>query len=157
MPEMKDMTETMVETAAEEKPARKTRTRKTAAEGTAAETKKTGARKTAEKTVETAPAEKKTRTRKSAAKTAEAGESKPASRKRSAGKETVKEPETTVTVQFAGLEYKVADVVEAVKAAAAGAVPDGEPASIDIYVKPEEGVVYYVVNGVGGEDMKIDL
>ncbi len=163
MSEIMETTEAMVGTEPEVKPARRTRTKKAAAEGTAAETKKARTRKTAEKPAETLPAEKKTRTRKTAAEKAEAAEAKtaaepkPVTRKRTAKKETVKEPETAVTLQFAGLEYKVADIVASVKAAASETVPAGELSSIEIYVKPEEGVAYYTVNGDGGEDKKVEL
>ena len=154
MSEIMETTEAMVETEPEVKPARRTRTKKAAAEGTAAETetKKTRTRKMAEKPAETLPAEKKTRTRKTAAEKAEAAEAKtaaepkPVTRKRTAKKETVKEPETAVTLQFAGLEYKVADIVASVKAAASETVPAGELSSIEIYVKPEDFTAYYVIN-----------
>ena len=51
---------------------------------------------------------------------------------------------STVTVQFAGKEFKTADIVESVKAAYTGEAPIK---TVDVYVKPEEGKAYYVVNG----------
>ena len=35
--------------------------------------------------------------------------------------------------------------------------PDAEIKTMDVYVKPEEGVAYYAVNGEGSGDYKIEL
>ncbi len=79
---------------------------------------------------------------------------KPAARKTAAKKS---EPETTVTIQFQGKEITAVQVVEAAKAAFTEANPDAEIKTMDVYVKPEEGVAYYAVNGEGSGDYKIEL
>lgn len=78
-------------------------------------------------------------------------------------KETVKKaakkaaPEASVTVQFQGRDIVTAQVVEAATKAFAEANPDVEIKTIDVYVKPEENVAYYAVNGEGSEDYKVEL
>ncbi len=107
--------------------------------------KKTTARKTAAKKTEAvkeeadkAEAPKKTAAKKSAAKKAE-------------------EPEMSVTIQFGGRNIAAKDVMEAAKKAYTEANPDGVIESMDVYIKPEENVAYYAVNGKGSEDYKIQL
>ena len=67
------------------------------------------------------------------------------------------EPETTVTIQFQGKDIVAAQIVEKAKEAFAQISPDVRIASLDVYVKPEEGVAYYAVNGEGSGDFKIEL
>ncbi|MCI9148530.1 MAG: hypothetical protein HFG73_09785 [Hungatella sp.] len=106
--------------------------------------------------------EKKTAAKKTAAKkdqdvkaeTAPEAPKKPAAKKTAAKKS---EPEATVTIQFNGKNVAAKDVLEAAKKAYIEANPDSEIKSIDIYVKPEEGVAYYAVNGEGSADYKIEL
>jgi uncharacterized protein YhfF len=62
-----------------------------------------------------------------------------------------------VTIQFQGKEITAVQVVEAAKAAFTEANPDAEIKTMDVYVKPEEGVAYYAVNGEGSGDYKIEL
>lgn len=82
--------------------------------------------------------EKKT-TRKSAAKKAPAKKA---------------EPKVTVKVQFGGNEYDIDEITKNVTKAYKGSVK-GAVKSVDIYVKPEDGAVYYVVNSEVTD--KIDL
>ena len=109
-----------------------------------------------------APA-KKTTTKKAAVKETPAAEAKeeasktakkPAAKKPAAKKS---EPETTVTLQFQGKEITAVQVVEAAKAAFAEANPEVEIKTLDVYVKPDEAVAYYAVNGEGSGDYKIEL
>ena len=106
--------------------------------------------------VKTAPAEevqneepKKTRGRKASAKNA-AAEKKAASKTTKGTKTTAKKAvEATVVLQFGGKEYTKEDLVKIAK--------DvwkydhkrkvGDFKSAELYVKPEESVVYYVING----------
>lgn len=65
---------------------------------------------------------------------------------------------TTITsfVQFGGIELNMKELGEKVKKEYAK--KGGEDAtSIEIYLKPEEKAAYYVVNGVGSPDYKIEL
>ena len=114
----------------------------------------------AETPVEVAPVEaapvkeapKKKSSTKSAAKKAEA--KKPAAKKttekKTAEKKTAPKkaaekktaPKTNLFIQYQGVELSYADLIERVKA-------DSEidsPKSVNLYVKPEENMVYYVVN-----------
>ena len=71
---------------------------------------------------------------------------------------TVKDIKTSVVVQFAGKEVTEKDLIAAVKKAytkKGNKVSDIK--TIEIYVKPEESAAYYVVNGVGADDYKIEL
>lgn len=105
-----------------------------------------------EAVVDTPAAEEKTAPKKDAGKKAPA--------KKPAAKKTVKkdvQPDTTVTVQFQGKDIVTAQVVEAAKKAFAEANPDVEIRTIDVYVKPDENVAYYAVNGEGSGDYKVEL
>ncbi len=117
--------------------------------------KETGKKETApKKTAGRKPAAKKTESVK-----AEAEETEPPKKtaaKKSAAKKA-SEPEMSVTIQFKGRDIVAKDVMEAAKKAYMEANPDGEIKSVDIYVKPEDNVAYYAVNGEGSEDYKIQL
>lgn len=80
-------------------------------------------------------AEKKAAAKKPAAK--------PAARKSAA-------PKVKLFVQYGGKEREEGELIEAVKAACGTAVKTAE-----LYVKPEDGAVYYVVNGT--ESGKIEF
>ena len=76
-------------------------------------------------------------------------------------KETVKkaveaEIKDEVFVQFAGVEINVEAVVTAAKADYK-AKGHRTPKTVSVYIKPEEGVAYYTVKGVGSEDYKVEL
>lgn len=124
------------EAVAEEKPAKKTRkTTKKAAEaveGAAAEEK---------------PAKKTTRksTKKATEAVEGAEEEKKPAKKPAARKKTVK---ANVNVQFAGKEYTTEKLVEIAKDVwqydLGNDVADFK--SVELYVKPEESSVYYVIN-----------
>ena len=100
----------------------------------------------AEAKAETKPTAKK----KPAAKKA-APAKKPAAKKTPAKKA---EPRVSVKVQFGGNEYDIDEITKNVTKAYKGSVK-GAVKSVDIYVKPEDGAVYYVVNSEVSD--KIDL
>lgn len=58
-------------------------------------------------------------------------------------------------VQVAGKEISEDEVVELVKEAYRSESPDKEVKELNLYIKPEEDAVYYVVNGVSAG--KIDI
>ena len=71
---------------------------------------------------------------------------------------TAKDIKTSVVVQFAGKEVAEKDLIAAVKKAYTKKGNNvGDIKTIEIYVKPEESAAYYVVNGVGADDYKIEL
>lgn len=81
-------------------------------------------------------------------------ETKKAPAKRAAGKDI----KTSVVVQFAGKEVTEKELIAAVKKAyTKKGNKVGDIKTIEIYVKPEENAAYYVVNGVGADDYKIEL
>ncbi len=128
------------------KKTRKPRTKKTDTEAApkAAEAKKT----------EAAP--KKTAAKKPAVKKEAAPKTEKAPTKRTAAKKADAK-QANVYIQFAGQEVAAKDILEAAKKAFAEANEGVAIETIELYVKPEEGAAYYVVNGVGGDDMKIEL
>lgn len=63
----------------------------------------------------------------------------------------------TVTVEFAGKQMTITDIAAKAEAAYLEAHKDAVIETVDVYVKPEEGVAYYVVNGEGSADFKIAL
>lgn len=117
---------------------------KAVAKETAAKTK-TVAKETAAKTKTvakgTAAKAKKTAT-KAAAKTKAAVE-----------KATEKD---AIFVEYADKQLDVAALVEAAKADYK-AKGHRAPKAVKLYIKPEEGVAYYTVNGKGDGDQKVDL
>ena len=71
---------------------------------------------------------------------------------------TAKDIKTSVVVQFAGKEVAEKDLIAAVKKAyTKKGNKVGDIKTIEIYVKPEANADYYVVNGVGADDYKIEL
>lgn len=122
-------TKTTQETTAKTESAAKT---EPAVEAKKEETKKTAAKKPA---VRKAPAAKKTTAKKETVKKAPA-----------AKKTDVKE---TVHVQFADKSYTAEDLVKIAKDVWKYDLHQkaGDFKSVELYVKPEESVVYYVING----------
>ncbi len=122
--------EVVVETtAAEEAPAKKTR--------------KAAAKKTAEaKETVKKPAAKKT-----AAKKAEAAEGEEAPKKAPAKR--TRKVAAEVSVQFSGKSYTTEELVQIAKDVWTFDLGMNEKdfKTVELYVKPEEGSVYYVVNG----------
>ena len=108
---------------------------------TAAEVKAPAKRTAAKKTAEKKTAEKKTAEKKAAApkKTAE---KKTAAPKRAAAKKTA----ATVYVQYLGAEL----TTEAIVAKAIDDAAIKAPKTVNVYVKPEENKVYYVIDGKEG-------
>lgn len=77
-----------------------------------------------------------------AAKTEKAPAKKPTVRKTAAKKAAAAAPAVTLTLQYMGKEMTQQAMVEAVKAQV-----EVEIKTLDLYAKPEEAAVYYVVNG----------
>ena len=101
-------------------------------------------------------AEAKAEAPKAEAKKAE--EPKKETAKTPAKRTTAKDIKTSVVVQFAGKEVAEKDLIAAVKKAyTKKGNKVGDIKTIEIYVKPEESAAYYVVNGVGADDYKIEL
>ena len=83
---------------------------------------------------------------------------KETAKKAPAKRTTAKDIKTSVVVQFAGREVTEKDLIAAVKKAyTKKGNKVGDIKTIEIYVKPEESAAYYVVNGVGADDYKIEL
>ena len=102
-------------------------------------------------------AEAKAEAPKAEAKKAE--EPKKETAKKAPAKRTAaKDIKTSVVVQFAGKEVTEKDLIAAVKKAyTKKGNKVGDIKTIEIYVKPEESAAYYVVNGIGADDYKIEL
>ena len=112
------------------------------------------------KVLEESVAVQETEVKKTAPKKTEIVTEKEEAPKKAAPKKTAAkkaEPAVTVTIQFNGKDIVAKDVLEAAKKAYAEKNPEGEIKSMDLYVKPDEGVAYYAVNGEGNEDYKIQL
>lgn len=93
--------------------------------------KKRATKSVSKKTAEKKPVAKKTAEKKTAEKkTAE----KTSSRKAA--------PKTNLFIQYQGVELSYADLIERVKADSG----IDSPKSVNLYVKPEDNMVYYVVN-----------
>ena len=104
---------------------------------------KSEAAKVAKPAVEKAKAGVK-RGRKKAAKTVEKAKT---GVKRAASKAAGGEAAPVVYVQYQGDEEKVEDLVAAAKAAFAAEQSRTKVSDLKLYIKPEEGAAYYVVNG----------
>ena len=130
-------------TAAEQKAAPKTEKTATAAKAEkAAATAKAKAEKAAAAAAakaEKAAAAAAAKAEKAAAAAAAKAEKAPAVRKHAAAKKT----EVKLYVQYQGKQISQEEAVEAVKAAWNGEAIQ----TLELYVKPEDGAIYYVVNG----------
>ena len=112
-----------------------------------AATKKTEKAAEAEVKAVAAPAEeKKTAAKKPAAKKAAAPKKAAAEKKAPARKAAPKKAAATVYVQYLGAELTTEALVE--KAVADSGIASAK--KIDVYVKPEENKVYYVIDGKEG-------
>ena len=118
------------------------------------------------KKIETAPAAEVTATVEAETVTEDAAEApaekpvkKPAAKKAAAAKKPAAKtakaaPKETVKIQFGADEYDFAEIKKAVEADYKSKVK-GRIKTVEIYIKPEDKAVYYVVNGDFTD--KIDL
>ena len=109
------------------------------------------AAETVTETAAEAPAEKPVK--KPAAKKATAAK-KPAAKKPAAKTTKAAAPKETIKIQFGADEYDFAEIKKAVEADYKSKVK-GRIKTVEIYIKPEDKAVYYVVNGDFSD--KIDL
>ena len=92
------------------------------------------------------------KTEKVAAKaTKTTGKAKKATGKKRGAPKKAAEPQVKLYIQYMGREISAEEAVAAVKATWTGAPIE----TLEIYVKPEDNAVYYVVNG--GESGKVAL
>ena len=96
------------------------------------------AAKTIEKAVEAVKEDAKKAVKKTAAKKAAA-------------------PETNVYIEFNGYQFAAKTVLDKAMKAYAESGKGGAVKTFEIYVKPQENVAYYVVNGEGSDDYKVEL
>ena len=133
-------------------------TKKTADQVKAAMAKVEAAKKAEAAKAETKTVEKKTTTKAAAEKKAPAKTTaKAAEKKAPAKKETVKKAapakkaavKETLHVQFSGKTYTTEDLVKIAKDVWKYDLNKAESdfKTVDLYVKPEENAVYYVING----------
>ena len=112
-----------------------------------AEPKRAGRKPAAKKA---APAKKETAKSEVKAEPKKAGR-KPAAKAEKKAPAKAAKIVTTSVLQVAGDEFDFDKVVKAVE----GLKKKNEGKSLEIYIKPEDNAIYYVVNGKGGK--KIDL
>lgn len=67
------------------------------------------------------------------------------------------EPKTRVFVEFGDRQVVTKDIVAAATKAFTKANKGVAIKNMDVYIKPEEDVAYYVVNGQGADEYKVDL
>lgn len=74
-------------------------------------------------------------------------------------KPAAKKPEPVITaiVQVGGQEFDIAEITEKAYKAYKTAHKRKSVTEFKVYVKPEENVAYYTVNGEGSDDFKIEL
>ena len=140
----------MMNTKSETKAATKTAEKKPA-KATPSEAKKASAAKPA--------AEKKAAAPKKAAPAKKETEQKEAAPKKAVAKKPAakKEIKSSVVIEFAGKQIVARDVLEAAKKAYESMNKGVAIETMEIYVKPEEGAAYYVVNGEGSDQYKVML
>ncbi len=112
----------------------------------AVETKKTEIKKAVEE-------KKEEKAEKAAAKPAEKAAAKPA--KKTAKKAA--DPKTNVYIEFQDRQVLAKDILKAAEKAYKKSHRGETIKTIEIYVKPEENVAYYVVNGEGSADYFVAL
>ena len=114
-------------------------------------------KKTEENTeVKETKAAKTTKSTKAATKTTKAKEEKETAKKETAKKTAAKETakKSSFILQFGGVDYDIEQIKKSVDDAVK-ASKKRNVKTVDIYVKPEDKAVYYVINGKDGS--KIDL
>ena len=67
------------------------------------------------------------------------------------------DPKACVVIEFAGRQIVAKEVLDKAVKAYQAAHKGAEIKTIEVYVKPEENVAYYVVNGEGSDDYKVTL
>lgn len=85
---------------------------------------------------------------------------KPAAPKKPIAKKTTakkQEPKVSVVVEYMGKSMLAKDMIAKAKKHFTKVNKGVEIKTIEIYVKPEEAVAYYVVNGIGSDDYKVVL
>ena len=118
--------------------------------------KKIVADKKAEEAVKEVKAEVKSAAEKTGAAVKETAKKAVKTAEKAVKKAVEAEIKDEVFVQFAGVEINVEAVVTAAKADYK-AKGHRTPKTVSVYIKPEEGVAYYTVKGVGSEDYKVEL
>ena len=81
-------------------------------------------------------------------------EAAPAAKKAPAKKA---DPKACVVIEFSGKQIVAKDVLDKAVKAYEADHKGAEIKTIEVYVKPEENVAYYVVNGEGSDDYKVTL
>lgn len=99
----------------------------------------------AEEKKATAKTATKTAAKKTAAKT-----EKKTTAKKTTKSETATDKKTNLFIQYQGKEFNSEVILEKVKEAITAETGKKTFKTLDIYVKPEESVAYYVVNGKPG-------
>ena len=66
-------------------------------------------------------------------------------------------PKATVTVEAYGNQYDISAIADKAVEAYKAMNEKAAVKTVDVYVKPEEGVAYYVLHGEGSEDFKVEL
>ena len=125
-----------------EKPVEVSKAAEPKAEKSAASAKTEKAAAAAKAKAEKAAAAAKAKAEKAAA-AAKAKAEKTTARKRTVGARKTAAPEVKLYVQYQGKQISQEEAVEAVKAAWTGETIK----TLELYVKPEDGAVYYVING----------
>lgn len=122
----------------------------------------TTAEVTAEENIVMEEAAPKKRGRKPSVKKAEteSAENTEAAPKKTTARKTTKKAakaEATVKIQYAGKEIVAKEILEAATKAFQEANEGVAIETIELYIKPEEDVAYYAVNGIGNDDYKVEL
>ncbi len=71
--------------------------------------------------------------------------------------ETKAEPVLTTIVQVGDAEFDISDIALKAYKTYKSVHKRKAVSELKIYVKPEEGMAYYTINGEGSEDFKIEL
>lgn len=74
-----------------------------------------------------------------------------------AKKEAPAAPKTDVTIEVFGKQIVAKDILKKAQKAFEASHKDVAVKTLELYVKPEENVAYYVVNGKGSDDFKVEL
>jgi len=74
-----------------------------------------------------------------------------------AKKEAPAAPKTDVTIEVFGKQIVAKDILKKAEKAFEASHKDVAIKTLELYVKPEENVAYYVVNGKGSDDFKVEL
>ncbi len=82
-------------------------------------------------------------------------EKKAAAPRKTSAKKT--EPKAEIFIEYAGRQISGKEILEAARRDYLSKSKDTAVKTLELYIKPEEHIAYYTVNGEGSDEYKVEL